>query len=155
MTRLIGFRCTHSNVFSREVLICPVSCVEICVTQDDIFVVCTLVQNKYVFNFNNVSMLTFAREPRNAPTVLVICRRSYTRSHSEHGSQAFLSRWYSARGRVGSRQHRGRVLVCEYTSSHVMAGRVGKKGTTEVVPFLLPSFASNKHTHVLVARLAR
>ena len=28
MTRLIGFRCTHSNVFSREVLICPVSCAE-------------------------------------------------------------------------------------------------------------------------------
>jgi hypothetical protein len=30
--RLIGFRCTHSNVFSREVLICPVSGAEFCMS---------------------------------------------------------------------------------------------------------------------------
>ena len=31
----------------------------------------------------------------NAPMKLVIYRRGHTRSHSEHGSQALLSRWYS------------------------------------------------------------
>ncbi len=42
---------------------------------------------------------------------LVIHRKGHTRSHSEHGSQAFLSQWYSERGRVGCRQRHARVFV--------------------------------------------
>jgi hypothetical protein len=53
----------------------------------------------------------------NAPGTLVIYRRGHTRSHSEHGSQALLSRWYSERGRVGCRQRSGRVLM--YIESEV------------------------------------
>lgn len=48
---------------------------------------------------------------KNARMTLVIYRKGHTRSHSEHGSQAFLSRWYSARGRVGCRQRHARVFA--------------------------------------------
>ena len=46
-------------------------------------------------------------------SVLVVRREGHTRSHSEHGSQALSNRWYLAfqLGRVGRRQHHGRVFI--------------------------------------------
>ena len=137
MTRLIGFRCKHSNVFSREVLICPVSCMEFCLSQT-IFLKWCIFLYLYIFMFMGLL---------NAPTVLVICRKGYTRSHSEHGSQAFLNRWYSARGRVGSRQHCGRILCTRQIKTPLRKGESRYKTYKPKPTFYTPS-TRFKHTNI-------
>ena len=37
MTRLIGFRWKRREAWSREVLICPVSCAELCIAQSFVY----------------------------------------------------------------------------------------------------------------------
>ena len=97
MTTLIGSRWKYRKVWSRGVLICPVSRAELCIAHT--CPALTLVLDKFT------PQLLFVFYVLNIEcSVLVVWREGYTRSHSEHGSQAFLSRWYSFGGRVGCRQ---------------------------------------------------
>ena len=92
MTRLIGFRCKHSNVLSREVLIAR-------------FLLGNLeITNSVLLNGINIILISylvpachdeaFAKSGKRFKDphiffenyVLVICREGHTRSHSEHGS---------------------------------------------------------------------